>query len=406
MQEIMDEELAVQLQQQLLLQSGLDSLRASDAQWNDSEESVVVFAGESATTTCRALLSADSYLDGVIAAEDRVEAHDELFADDDGLYGDADDFSIASSCNGPPGGAGAAATSLRESMRRHAKEENHKRAPPNIDLGKYSGERDSLFDERTQLMLHKLITSDKLSSVESRVHSGREANVYHALGYGDDKAGRERSLALKIFKTGRGDYSKFNECDPSGRRYDIRFVKKSLRRQLKIWTDKEYKHLCQAQQSGASAPRPLLARDHILVMEFVGSGDGEAAPTMKSAVLTRSQLVDAYIQTLLSTRRLYQKARLVHGSLGDSSMLYHNDKVYFIDFGNAVERSHADHEETLDRDLEAVHALFQGRGLRRAKPDLSGLWSVATARHYVVSDSVDELLRGFPAMKAALSDEQ
>lgn len=407
MQEIMDEELAIQLQQQFLLQSEHDSQHYDD--WYGFGEPAVVFADDTAADSGRTLLSADSYLDEAAGTGDLHETPDDDVADEDDFYGDADDFSIASSSSGRHGpasaGAIAAATSLRETMRRQAKEENHKRAPPNVDLGKYNGEKDSLFDERTQLMLHKLITSDKLSSVESRVHSGREANVYHALGYGDDKAGRERSLALKIFKTGRGDFSKYNECDPTGRRYDIRFVKKSLRRQLKIWTDKEYKHLCQAQQSGASAPRPLLVRDHILVMEFVGSDDGEAAPAMRNAVLTRGQLADAYMQILLGVRQLYQRARLVHGSLTDANMLYHNEKVYFIDFGNAVERSHAEHEEALDRDLASVHALFESRGLRRAKPDLPGMWSMDTARQYVVSESISELMRGFPAMKAAMTDE-
>lgn len=394
MQEIMDEELAIQLQRQLQAADIEDKAPADKGgDWSAFGEPAVVFR-----TSPRKLLSADDY-----------DVRDD--DDQDDLY-DSDEEYIARSQGRNVTGTVAPTTALRETLRRQAKEENHKREPPNVDLGKYA-RRDRTFDERTQLMLQKLISTDKIRVVQERVHAGREANVYHAIGYADADAERERSLALKIFKTARSDFTKVNECDPTGRRYDVRFVKKSMRRQLKLWAEKEYKHLCRATQAGVRAPQPYLLQEHIILMEFVGSEDGVAAPQIRNVELNRSQLADAYRSVLRSMRQLYQVARLVHGKLNECTILYHNDQVYLNDFGHAIERSNPEHEEALDRDLESVHDFFLRRGLhtanpgegtrrqlRRAADTAPGMLTFDGAKQFVVTESLEGILRGYPAMKA------
>ena len=51
---------------------------------------------------------------------------------------------------------------------------------------------------------------------------------------------------------------------------------------------------------------------------------------------------------------MYQKCGLVHADLSEYNMLWHKDKVYFIDVGQSVEKMHPKAEEFLLRDCENV----------------------------------------------------
>lgn len=383
-QEIMDAELALHLQEELNMVAEHEFLAADedDAAWKFS------FNGDAG----RRLLSADDY-DYAAGGMEEDEADD--------YFDGHDDFAVAPTTRGHVGSTEGAnsvsgTTSLREGLRRQAKEEKRRRAPQEVSLGKYKhdAEKGSLFDERTKLMLVKMINQERLVSIETRLHYGREANVYYAIGRMDDVVEAEHAVALKIFKTSRDDYTKSNQCDASGRRYDARFVKKTMQRQMKLWAEHEHRALHKARSSGVTAPKPFMLRDHVLAMEFVGSADGVTAPVLKLAPIKRQKLLDVYFSVLLSMRRLYQKARLVHGSLGDDNMLWHKDAIYFIGFGSAIARSQPDHESALDRDIESVYKLFEGLGLRCGK---ESLWPAEIAKKYVMAELVEvrELLRGF-----------
>ncbi|RLN70580.1 hypothetical protein BBJ28_00017399 [Nothophytophthora sp. Chile5] len=399
LQEIMDEELAQRLQ----------------------EEENNHFAGSAIDTG--ASLFEDPQVDD--AFEDKepapVDAEDDYaeYEEEEDQYADGYTHLTAAFA-----GNGKGLTSFRESMRRQEKLESRRGTtltPAHVDLGKHGGDaHESLFDERTQFILRKLMASELVTDVQTRVHTGREANVYHGLGR-DATTGRERALALKIFKSSKGDYSKFNECDPTGRRYDVRFVKKSIRRQLKLWTEREHRHLSRAAAAlatetvteaetelataghGVRVPRPLLVREHILITEFVGT-DGHSAISLKDASLNSTQLRNAYADLLRAVRLLYQRARLVHGQLTAANILYHNGQCWLMDLGHAVEVNAEGHDELLTRDLDSIEAFFRSRGVPTVAKHHVGLLDVETAKDYVVAESTESLLRRFPAMEALLRD--
>ncbi|KAL4176725.1 hypothetical protein KRP22_001666 [Phytophthora ramorum] len=319
---------------------------------------------------------------------------------------------------------GKAFNSLRESMRRQTKLEGHRGtflAKAHIDLGRNgSGAHGNVFDEDTQALLRKLLCKELVTAVKTRVHTGKDANVFHGVGL-NKATGNERELALKVFKTSKGDFAKATDCDQTGRRYGLDYVKKTIRRHLKAQTEREYKYLNRASAAltmetvteaetkqvsacgGARVPKPLILREHMLVTEFVGSG-GHRAASLEDASLNGEQLRSAYTDLLRAVRRLYQRARLVHGCLSASHILYHDGQCWIMGLGHAVELSADNSTELLTRGLDNLDLFFRSRGVPAVTKRAVGLVNVDVAREYVVTESPEQLLRRFPVLEPLLRD--
>ncbi|KAE9039441.1 hypothetical protein PR003_g9174 [Phytophthora rubi] len=302
-------------------------------------------------------------------------------------------------------GSGKGFTSLRESQRRQ-----HKNEKKGFGAGRVEAEAhataDGVMDERTTLILQKMINRGELDEVHGCVQSGKEAHVYFAVGT-DEVTSRPVQLAVKIFRTTLNEFGNRHEYVTGDRRFDLHFQKKDLRRQIKAWTDKEYRNLCRAAKCNIRAPAPVVCKEHVLVMQFVGA-DGWPEPTLKDvqADWSPKQQARAYADVLQATRALYQRAHLVHGDLSEYNILFsHREKrIWLIDFGQAVDRSHPDTEKFLRRDLHTVNRFFQRGDLLEATADEVGLLSDETAYEYVVSETPKDVVAEFP-MVAALLDE-
>ncbi|KAG7381998.1 hypothetical protein PHYPSEUDO_005412 [Phytophthora pseudosyringae] len=343
-------------------------------------------------------------------AQDGYEEVDCVLNDDEDY---ADDFEDGKGFN-----------SLRESLRRQAKADGHRStfaAKARIDLGRNgSGAHENMFDEDTQAILRKLVRKELMTAVRTRAYSGKEAVVYHGVGL-DKATGQERGLALKIFKTNKGDFTKATECDPTGRRYGLEYVRKGIRRHLKIQAEREYKYLCRAGAAlelgtateteerlasatrGARVPKPLILRAHMLVTEFVGS-NGHIAPFLEDASLNGTQLCSAYTNLLRAIRRLYQRARLVHGHLSAASIRYHDGRCWIMGIGRAVEVGAESHVELLTRDLSSLASFFRSSGVSAVTKRHVGVLSVDVAKEYIVTESPEQLLRRFPVLEPLLRD--
>lgn len=314
--------------------------------------------------------------------------------------------------------------SLHESMRRKAKHEGHRGtylAKERIDLGRNgSGAHENMFDEDTQSVLRKLVRKELVTAVKTRTHTGREANVYHAVGL-DRVTGEERGLALKVFKTNKGDFTKATTCDPTGRRFGMEYVRKSIRRQLKMQAEREYKYLVRAGAAlelktvteteeqlasasrGARVPKPLILRGHTLVTEFVGS-NGHLAPSLEDAKLSGAQLSSAYIDLLRAVRQLYQRARLVHGRLSRGHIRYHNGRCWIMGIGRAVDVEAENALVFLLHDLDNLNSFFRSSGVPAVSKSRVGVLSADIAKEYVTTESPDQLLRRFPVLEPLLRD--
>ncbi|GMF10906.1 unnamed protein product [Phytophthora lilii] len=385
LQEIMDEELALRLQDEEWVQLVELDDRVLDVE--DSE---------------------DEFEEKVPAPEQ----HNDAYEEDDDLRDEdfADDFEDGKGFN-----------SFRETLRRQAKIEGHRGtflAKARVELSKNgSGVHESMFDEHTQAVLRKLVRKGLVTAVKTQVHKRRGADVFYGVGV-DKATGNECELALKIFKTDKADFTKATEYDPTGRRYGLEYVKKSMHRHLKIQTEREYKRLSRAHAAlgmgaiaetetqtdrGARIPRPLILLQHMLATEFVGSG-GHRAPSLEDAHLNSTQLRSTYTDLLRAVRRLYQNARLVHGCLSVANILFHDDRCWIMGLGRAVEVGAENHLALLTRDLDNLDAFFRSSGVPAVTKRQVGLLHADVAKEYVVAESPEQLLRRFPVLEPLLRD--
>jgi len=99
------------------------------------------------------------------------------------------------------------------------------------------------------------------------------------------------------------------------------------------------------------------------VMEFIGT-DGWPAAQLKEIHLSAAGGRRAYLQVLEECRKLFHNAALIHGDLSEYNILYKDKEIYLIDFGQAVERTHADAFRYLERDLNSINRFFTGKEVK------------------------------------------
>ncbi|TFG24586.1 MAG: serine protein kinase RIO [Promethearchaeota archaeon] len=222
-----------------------------------------------------------------------------------------------------------------------------------IDRTKKIAAVESVFDERTYSLLNKLSKNGLLTELYGLISAGKEANVYLAI----NEEGKE--VALKIYKIDRNT-SKWMRNYIVG---DPRFKKipNNISKIIFLWASKEFKNLKRAYKVGLKVPKPVLVRDNILIMDYIGV-DLTPAPRLKDV----KNLLEAdkiFREVLDFIKILYQKAHLVHGDLSEFNILYHNYKPIVIDISQAVDIQHPKAEVFLSRDIKNIFNFFEKLGV-------------------------------------------
>lgn len=154
---------------------------------------------------------------------------------------------------------------------------------------------ENCLDPRTMLEIEKMITLEKLSKFYGCISTGKEANVYLAQGsmdllnremykVGEDGELPVKEYAVKIFKTSILIF-KDRERYVSGEfRFRNGHCKGNPRKMVKLWAEKEVRNLKRIHQTNGliKVPQPLILKNNIIVMEFVGE-KSKAAPRLKDA---------------------------------------------------------------------------------------------------------------------------
>ncbi|MDY6931130.1 MAG: serine protein kinase RIO [Halobacteriota archaeon] len=214
--------------------------------------------------------------------------------------------------------------------------------------------RDDVFDEATLKTLYKLSKKGAISAMGGSVSTGKEANVFHALGEGDEE------YAIKIYRIATSDFKSMQDYLAGDPRFgNIRNDKKSI---VFAWTKKELRNLNRSHNAGIRVPKPITSDRNVLIMEFVGR-DGIAAPRLKDI---KSQLddVDEVFEKIVEYMvTLYNDANLVHSDLSEFNILY-DDGPVLIDMGQAVTLDHPKAEIFLERDVKNIIRFFGKLGVK------------------------------------------
>lgn len=211
----------------------------------------------------------------------------------------------------------------------------------------------NVFDMPTLMTITKMIDNGIIKSVESHFGSGKESKVYLAT------APDGSFLALKIYLTVSAEFKKRLQYIAGDRRFSE--TKKGSRNLISIWAKKEFKNLRTAYQSGVRVPAPILVKRNVLVMDFVGDDEGNAATTLAQAKEISAPDYDKIIDQMAI---LYQKAKLVHADLSEYNIFKTKDgEIILFDFGSAVDIQHPNSKQFLVRDITNINKFFEKRGL-------------------------------------------
>jgi len=227
-----------------------------------------------------------------------------------------------------------------------------------IDQSKKKAVIESVLDERTQEILRKLLVNGPLEHITGIISAGKEAHVY--LAYDQN----HKEVAVKIYKIDVNT-SKWMRNYIIG---DPRFKKvpHNISKIIFLWASKEYKNLKRAHRAGLAVPKPILIKNNVLIMEYIGFG---SIPAPKLKDIKNPMEVDILFDKILTfIKELYQKARLVHGDLSEFNILYHNQKPIIIDISQAVDIQHPKAEIYLVRDIKNIFNYFGKQGINLPDP--------------------------------------
>ena len=217
------------------------------------------------------------------------------------------------------------------------------------DRSKERATVEEVFDQTTRMVVFDMLNRGILYELNGAVSSGKEAKVY----WGTNKEGTD--LAVKIYLTSSAEFKKgmhkYIEGDPR-----FKDVKHDTRSLMAVWAQKEFRNLGEADAAKVRVPKPIAVKSNIVVMEFIGK-DGVSAPSLKEQPPANPEKVYKIIVTYI--KRLYQKAKIVHGDLSEYNIMMWKGKPVVFDVSQSVSLQHPMADFMLRRDLENVNRFFK-----------------------------------------------
>ena len=208
----------------------------------------------------------------------------------------------------------------------------------------------AVFDDATFAALYKLVQDGHLAAIGGPISTGKEANVYEAVGRDDE------SVAVKVYRIAASDFKDMREYLRGDPRFEGLGGDKG--EVVLAWVSKEYANLNRALAAGVAVPEPIAVERNVLVMEYLHTG-GERAKRLSEVTIENPETAYHVVREYM--RRLHD-AGLVHGDLSEYNIVAHGRQLYFLDMGQAVTIHHPQADEFLRRDCENVAAFFTRQG--------------------------------------------
>jgi len=209
--------------------------------------------------------------------------------------------------------------------------------------------RDEVFDKRTFMNLYALAKKGPIEALGGSISTGKEANIFLALG-------ETGNLAIKIYRINTSNFKAMQNYLIGDPRFgNIKGTKRAI---ITAWTRKEFRNLKRAQEVGVRVPNPIDMKENLLVMELIGEGE-VPAPRLREVKLGEDEarrvfeIISGYISDL------YNKARMVHADLSEFNILYDRGEPVIIDMGQSVMLEHPMARAFLERDISNVARYFK-----------------------------------------------
>src|SRR5207237_6763403 len=129
------------------------------------------------------------------------------------------------------------------------------------------------------------------------------------------------------------------------------------------WAYAEFGALTRMYAAGVPVPYPVQILETELLLEFIGSPDGTAAPRLAETRPSATQLTELWDQTVEALVALARDG-LAHGDLSAYNLLVHDGRLVMIDLPQVVDViANPQGPSYLDRDAADVATWFAARSL-------------------------------------------
>ena len=213
---------------------------------------------------------------------------------------------------------------------------------------------EEVFDSATIRTVLELTRRGVLKKINGVVSAGKESRVYLAYGPSGEL------LAVKIYLTSSAEFKKgiykYIIGDPRFNGVKI----KDTRSLMIAWAHKEFRNLKRMWEAGVKVPKPIVCLNNVLVMEFLGEQNFRY-PLLVEVYeeLTREELEHVFKLVCEELEKIVCKAELVHGDYSEYNIVVKPDlDIAVIDVSQAVELSHPNALEFLNRDIENIYRFF------------------------------------------------
>lgn len=214
---------------------------------------------------------------------------------------------------------------------------------------------DEVFDKTTMMTVSGMKNSGIVSYVNGAVGSGKESKTFWAV----DSLGND--LALKIYLVTTSNFKKrapYLMGDPGFAK-----MRKGTRHLVERWAQKEFANLNQCFKNMIPCVKPIAVEKNVLVLEFVGN-DGVPEPTL---VESEVDYVD-YKNAVSIIGDMYSKAGIVHADFSEYNVFKTKKGLVVFDLGSAVDSTHPNAMNFLERDIKNITRFFVKRGLTVENP--------------------------------------
>jgi len=208
------------------------------------------------------------------------------------------------------------------------------------------------------------------------VKTGKEADVF-LLRRGVPQTDRSRLLAAKRYRPAEHRMFHRDSGYLEGRRTRESRVNRAMASRSTFgrqaiagqWAAAEFSALGRLYAAGVPVPYPAQILDTELLLEFIGSPEGIAAPRLAETRPGPAQLAglwDQLVQALVALAR----DGLAHGDLSAYNLLVHEERLVMIDLPQVVDViANPRGAFFLTRDAENIGRWFAARGLADVRPE-------------------------------------
>ncbi|WP_051965111.1 RIO1 family regulatory kinase/ATPase [Deinococcus misasensis] len=224
-------------------------------------------------------------------------------------------------------------------------------------------EKNTSLDKFADPALQELFERGFIQDVVWQLQQGKEATVYVATS-------EQGLVAVKVYADIRARSFRNDSVYREGRFIADSRIEKAIQdrtnaginAQLVLWVEQEYMELHSLHHHGIAVPKPIARNGNVIIMEFIGTEDG-AAPRLSDVHLSRDDARSAFEQAkniLLG----FAKLGRVHGDFSTFNLLWHEGRVYAIDFPQMIRfRENPQADALLRRDIRGMLKTFSKLGM-------------------------------------------